>query len=99
METKLKKLTEMGFSKADAIEALRECGFNEEVASSILMQRKFGNKWSDIYHCYWDKSMPFQPDDNGIAKIKTDSLVIDLESIYPTKVKVSWWKSNSKINF
>ena len=44
METKLKKLTEMGFSKADAIEALRECGFNEEVASSILMQRKFGNK-------------------------------------------------------
>lgn len=44
LEEKLKKLTDMGFSKADSAEALRECGYNEEVASSILMQRKFGSK-------------------------------------------------------
>lgn len=29
MEKKIKKLTDMGFSKADAYETLRECGFNE----------------------------------------------------------------------
>jgi hypothetical protein len=34
----------MGFSRSDAADALRECGYNEEVASSILMQRKFGSK-------------------------------------------------------
>ena len=44
LEEKLKKLIDMGFSKADSAEALRECGYNEEVASSILMQRKFGSK-------------------------------------------------------
>lgn len=28
LEVKLKKLIDMGFSKADAAEALRECGYN-----------------------------------------------------------------------
>lgn len=42
LEKKVKTLTDMGFSKADALETLRECGFNEEVASNMLMQRKFG---------------------------------------------------------
>ena len=44
MEVKLKKLIDMGFSKYESMTALRESGFNEEVASSILMQRKFGSK-------------------------------------------------------
>jgi len=44
MEEKLKKLTDMGFSKLDAASALKESGYNEEVASSMLMQRKFGSK-------------------------------------------------------
>jgi len=35
---------DLGFSKAEASEALRESGYNEEVASSILMQRKYGTK-------------------------------------------------------
>ena len=42
IEKKMKKLIDMGFSKADAFEALRESGFNEEVASNMLMQKKYG---------------------------------------------------------
>ena len=44
MEVKVKKLIDMGFSKGDAVQALKNSGFNEEVAGNILMQRKFGNK-------------------------------------------------------
>ena len=44
MEVKLKKVTDMGFSRAEALEALRTCGFNEEVAGNMLMQRKYGGK-------------------------------------------------------
>jgi len=32
----------MGFSKDDALRALKASNYNEEVASSMLMQNKFG---------------------------------------------------------
>lgn len=32
----------MGFSKDDALRALKSSNYNEEVASSMLMQNKFG---------------------------------------------------------
>jgi hypothetical protein len=44
LDLKVKKITDMGFSKADAMETLRVCGYNEEVAGNMLMQNKFGNK-------------------------------------------------------
>lgn len=42
LEEKIKKITAMGFSKDDAIKALKSCNYNEEVASSMLMQNRFG---------------------------------------------------------
>jgi hypothetical protein len=41
---KVKKITDMGFSKAEAMETLRACAYNEEVAGNMLMQNKFGTK-------------------------------------------------------
>ena len=48
MEEKVKKITSMGFSKDDALRALKASNYNEEVASSMLMQNKFG-KW--VHKC------------------------------------------------
>lgn len=42
LEEKIKKITSMGFSKDDALRALKSSNYNEEVASSMLMQNKFG---------------------------------------------------------
>ena len=32
----------MGFSKDEALRALKSCNYNDEVASNTLMQQKFG---------------------------------------------------------
>lgn len=44
LEVKVKKIIDMGFTKAEALETLRACGYNEEVAGNMLMQNKFGSK-------------------------------------------------------
>lgn len=42
LEEKIKKITSNGFSRDDALRALKSCNYNEEVASNMLMQNKFG---------------------------------------------------------
>ena len=38
----MKKITSMGFTNDEAIKALKACNYNEEVASNMLMQQKYG---------------------------------------------------------
>ena len=42
LQEKVKKITSMGFSNDEAIRALKSCNYNEEVASNMLMQQKYG---------------------------------------------------------
>ena len=42
LNEKLKKLAEMGFGKEEALSALKSCNYNEQVASNILSQKRFG---------------------------------------------------------